>query len=982
MQEYLHPSTRARLISENVTFVTSQGQTLLYSVFTSDKGPDNVITRMTSPSEYIFHYGAPNMEKHGQAGYNNVAWLESQGQVDCLRVMPEDAGYSHAIVNVQTKIGEKKVVKDINGNLVSMPNVEIRNVLHYTNINNISKESLINELKLRSIGKTIDGYSNNPLFVVFPKGRGKAYNNLGFSLKINTSYDTTYPFRMYDFYTTKLSETGAMENIEGPFNVALDPEAISNANESIHIKHVIEKNSQFFNIEFNNDVFYNIGETINPNVNPRSLDFFGGVDRLDENDQPMTYFDEVTQKDENIHISLQKYSEGAFTGLLNFVDGSDEIEGSIVAVDNGTRQSIQESRQYTVDNARYALSRFRKNAYRAMVEPVSTVVEGETGISLGECQLKEAYNDFVSSVATMSDAEAVYNLIDVADDSAKEAALNDLKLAADYSRIKANELIKVMLKSLDYSRAIRDTESSLNTLLSIYNITSSLNAYEAVSIKSISERGKVSKSLAELMIAKTDSQSVQISTAKSAMDIASLAIRTAESIEIRLGDDEDPVIAAKDQTQVDELLNTTKVQYNTALGLLDVAEDPYMLEEELVEAVDNLLSSVEVLMSYVEKSIMLAAVEVQLYTMKETKSSVDAAINSILVSVYDSLALVDNATTPELKKIIEDNMKAFIDISMNNASQSLLNSHTLVLSELSDTIPLMMGSDGSLDASNPVLKASTTRNLLIMGYKGLIDESILDKKIHPIDLILDANYELPVKEAMVYLVTKIRDDFMSINDTGFLANAKQAVDFRKNDFNVSSNMVAIFTQDGTRYDEYTGKNQRFTSTNLLASKIPASDVQYGLQRNFVGPKRGTVSGMDITWAPNETWMGELYKRKVNYIRSEPDRSYFDAQLTSQMFEDPYSLICNMRTALRIKREVEILAEDYKHEYNNVEVINSFNKNLNDYLNKWILNNACISISGSVYASEYDLSQRILRVKIGITFSNIIERVFIDIFVGN
>jgi len=980
MQEFIHPSTRAIIIDEQSTFVSSQGLTLLFSAFTSDRGEDNVIKRMTTPSEFVFHYKTPNMPKHGQAAYNNLEWLAGGGAIDCIRVMPENAGYSHATLNVQTKESVKQVY-DIENNLVVVPDVTIRNVIHFTNVNNTSKEALQTELKLREKGKTVDGFENHTLLTVRPKGRGKDYDRMGFILKINTSYDTTYPFRCYDFYTVQENESGSLETLEGPLLVSLDPEAVSNGNESLHIKHVVEKYGNYFIVETNDDEFYKLGEIVNPNVHPRILDFFGATPRLNADDEPEVYFSEITQKDEDIHLSLVKYHAGLPTSDLNFIDANDEIESAVVSVDNGVRLSKYASRLESVESGLLALSRFRKNSYKQLMDSVSKVVDNAGTYELDGGTLKPSIDAFNAAFSAMTTAEDVYDATDPLNVEVKQQNLDALKLASDYCKDRIKDMTKLMIKSLDYSRAVRDTEATLNTLVSIYDITSSMGSYEVVSIRTTAERGRVMVAESKLMVGKTENVPTRLTVAEEAMNVARRAISMAESVEVNLAGHDDPVIAAKDQPQADAAIASAKTQFNVCAGLLELAKDPYMLTEEVEPAVNDFVTAVEVLLTYAKSALRLAGIEVQLYVMKEIESEVQAAINAILVSAFESVGTVASATTPELKKAIEDNMKVFVDIAKIRADDDRYNTHTLLLRSLDLHVPFMMGSDGDLDDSNPTLKANTTRDLLIKAFKGLIDDSIMDKKMHPIDMILDANYPVPVKYAMVDLVTKLRDDFISINDTNFLANASQAVDFRKNTFNVSNRMVSIFTQDGVKYDEFTGKDQRFTSTYLLASKIPTNDRLFGLQRNFVGPRRGTVSGMTLTWAPNEIWMEELYKRKVNYIRKDPDQTYFDSQETSQMWNSPLSMICNIRIILRIKREVEILSENYKHEYNDSDTLTNYNKILSDYLTKWTLNKACKEISGSAYASDYDKSQRILRVKIGMKFTDIIERIFIDLSVS-
>jgi hypothetical protein len=223
---------------------------------------------------------------------------------------------------------------------------------------------------------------------------------------------------------------------------------------------------------------------------------------------------------------------------------------------------------------------------------------------------------------------------------------------------------------------------------------------------------------------------------------------------------------------------------------------------------------------------------------------------------------------------------------------------------------------------------------------------------------------------------------MGIVDTGFQANPQQALDFRKNVMQVSSYMVAIFTQDFVVYDEYTGKDIKVTSPYYLASKIPSVDESFGLHFPFVGPRRGTISGFKkMSFNPTEPWKEQLYKKQINYVEADPKRVKFGSQLTSQTIVSALSNINNVRALLRIKRDVEELAEDYQFEFNDAQTLGAFQYNLNGYLQKWISNRACTSIKGTVYASAYDQQQNVARVKIELVFNSVIERILIDLVVN-
>lgn len=273
-------------------------------------------------------------------------------------------------------------------------------------------------------------------------------------------------------------------------------------------------------------------------------------------------------------------------------------------------------------------------------------------------------------------------------------------------------------------------------------------------------------------------------------------------------------------------------------------------------------------------------------------------------------------------------------------------------------------------------------SLFVRAYTGLIDSSILDKKFVEVDILLDANFSPAVKDAMGDLAADLRGDCMAILDLGFQANEQQTLDYRNNSVAVAHRNVAVFAHDMEVFDAYNGENIKVTSTYLLAAKIPVVDLEYGIQYTFVGPRRGIISGFEnINFIPNPTWREMFYKARINYIEKDPKKTNFATQLTTQAQNSALSDINNMRALLRIRRDVEAMMADYRMEFNDSITHDSANYDLNNYLQKWVANRACSTISGTVYASDYDRQQKLGRVTIELQFTGIMERIAIEIVVN-
>ena len=123
----LHPGVYGTISSQESTYSTASGVLTMFQADVFEKGPDNQLGFVTSVEEFISKYGSPNFSKYGQAAYNIVNFLEAGGQAYVMRVLPENATYSHAILNVQTKVNSAgKSVKTDAGNIVKVDDVSIR----------------------------------------------------------------------------------------------------------------------------------------------------------------------------------------------------------------------------------------------------------------------------------------------------------------------------------------------------------------------------------------------------------------------------------------------------------------------------------------------------------------------------------------------------------------------------------------------------------------------------------------------------------------------------------------------------------------------------------------------------------------------------------------------------------------------------------------------------------------------------------------
>lgn len=167
---------------------------------------------------------------------------------------------------------------------------------------------------------------------------------------------------------------------------------------------------------------------------------------------------------------------------------------------------------------------------------------------------------------------------------------------------------------------------------------------------------------------------------------------------------------------------------------------------------------------------------------------------------YEKLMDKIAAIEPELK--VEDIDFLFCrDENLEAYKNILLHEDTTAIDQLVG-VRLSKGSNGDLD--NPKYESvdsdghqiptreTIKENLFKDTFKGVISEDIYNKRSYPFDVILDANYPVSVK-AEILEFCKQRGDVFPFFDAGLeTATKKDAIVFRKNYFNVSTYVGALY----------------------------------------------------------------------------------------------------------------------------------------------------------------------------------------------
>lgn len=269
---YLHPHV-ATYINDNTEFTDEAAGVVddsikLFYVITSKKGRDNVFLTHTNEFDWLKEYGNPNMDLYGQAGYMAHASLSTGVcTVKTMRVMPEDATYSNALITLK--------VKEDGGKLIVKHGCSFRDDIK-------DKGDLLAGLEaLRDEMPDIDGFITLPLAAFYCVGRG-VYGD-EFRVRVAQSMQMD---RENDYKNCKVEILGTETSLTslGFFEGAIYSGALD-GKRSIYIEDYVNDvttGSGHVNMYIDPGTvaqFTEMYKEINPDIDEKTIDVFGFLNK-------------------------------------------------------------------------------------------------------------------------------------------------------------------------------------------------------------------------------------------------------------------------------------------------------------------------------------------------------------------------------------------------------------------------------------------------------------------------------------------------------------------------------------------------------------------------------------------------------------------------------------------------------------------------------------------------------------------------------
>lgn len=370
-------------------------------------------------------------------------------------------------------------------------------------------------------------------------------------------------------------------------------------------------------------------------------------------------------------------------------------------------------------------------------------------------------------------------------------------------------------------------------------------------------------------------------------------------------------------------------------------------------------------------------------------------LNNMSTYILDTSSLYNDITkifisNIAVKKIICD----MYNLDFANAIESEIYSKDIFQGNIdfidNNKNRLGEGSDGSLWNADKTLNwgsedqwegADLTNcvNLIKALYSGQFDDKIMNDYWYPIKYIFDANFPLPAKLALA----KFADSSlytMAIIDTGFISDSAAEVVWRKNQFKIDSQRVAIYPNHGIAIDEYTGKKIKVTSTYNVISKFALVKNKYGFHYAVGGyNEKGRLDELvDIAYSPVLEQKNQLVKNQFNTIEKVPDGIYIVENTTAKKDN---SALQQLHIA-DAYQDIEFKLRNYCKKYIlNFRITDSSLKEMegeiSGFLSQYISNGCCEFINTKVSASAQQRNKQQVAVNVGLKFTGIARQVFLN-----
>ena len=268
-------------------------------------------------------------------------------------------------------------------------------------------------------------------------------------------------------------------------------------------------------------------------------------------------------------------------------------------------------------------------------------------------------------------------------------------------------------------------------------------------------------------------------------------------------------------------------------------------------------------------------------------------------------------------------------------------------------------------------------------YTGKIDSNIFNVlKVGP-SYILDANFPMSVKNAMVALINN-RIDIHAHFDANIQATAQKFADWEKT-FTCSNWNATLHSQHMKVIDTASDKEITVTTPYVLSYKLPEHYLNWGSHVPMAGQEKGRVTGViENTIFPRVNTIQDkdiIYKARGNYIEEGEGFNLFGTQLTRYLYKSKIMHTHNAYMLSEMSRLILKLVRLYRFEFTEPEDLARFirmgNETLASYKDKVNF------LEYLVTQTPYQKTRGILKDTLRVRFKDIVTHNQVEIVIlGN
>ena len=304
------------------------------------------------------------------------------------------------------------------------------------------------------------------------------------------------------------------------------------------------------------------------------------------------------------------------------------------------------------------------------------------------------------------------------------------------------------------------------------------------------------------------------------------------------------------------------------------------------------------------------------------------------------------------------------------------------------TILQTVDEDGNQIVVTDATREAALEQAYLLAFQGGFDKTIMSKRRAPVDLMLDANYPVSVKKAMVALALN-RYDAACHLDTNLINNVDDLETFYTQSLSGLNERIVSFDAHMFRTtDPITGKIIPVTITLWLASKYPQHFSVYGNHTPMAGEEYGLLYGFQknsirpIIDADDEDIKELLYdKLHMNYVECIAENRFMrGTQETSQNFWSDLSEENNMLVLLEIKRKIERLAASHRYHWSDPDDLRLFKEDCKEIFSSY-QGTKCRTLDIEVSANAWETTRYITHIYLAVVFRTFQKRAIIEIDVN-